>query len=958
MRRSIKRESHGMNAMPRVMRFKIFSLAFLFVSLSLCQAATHTVTVGKDSCNNGLSFVDSAGVGSCSNQSTIALGDTISWGWGDNIMSHSTTSGTCIGAVCQTTPFWNSGESFTPNTFNRIFNNPGVFPYFCTVHDSSMIGTVRVLPAPATFTLQTPSIAVGSHPFTVVAGDFNNDGKLDLAVANRDDNTVTILRGIGNGTFTPIGMPIAGFNGPNSIAVADFNHDGNLDLAVTNGLDKLGSASVTILLGNGNGTFGAGTTFAVGTYPQAVIAADFDGDGKMDLALAIAPLIMPVTSDNVKVLSGNGDGTFVLRASLSTNALTPESLAAFDFNKDGKPDLAVVNSGGGSLGNRISIFLNTSIGPGSISFGSATNYSAGLTPHGIVAGMFTNSQGSPTPGIAVPNAGTNTVGVFLADSVGNLAPVSGSPFTVGNTGSPSPLAIASADFNGDGYLDLAVANFGEGTVTTLMNDAAGSFNSFTTTASEAASSSPREIAVGDFNGDGKPDMAVDNFATNDISILRNGTTFPPATPGPATHFGITVQSAGLPTPEGNPSTRAGDAFQITVTAYDAYQKIATGYTGTVTFNSSDLQAVLPADHTFTTGMNMDNGVHVFNNVILKTADPAPLVQTIGVHDTISSSINGRSSDILVNHAAASTFIVSVSTLGAIHAGTPFNFTVTAMDPFGNHAPDYGGTVKFTTSDANVCVALPANSTLTNGMGTFTAKLITVGNQTLTATDTVNGSITGNSNMINVMAGTVHFLVSPSPVTTAVGQPINITVNAVNTCDNLQPGYTGTVDNFTSTDSSATFPGNYTFTVGVSGDNGTHTFTNGVTFFTVGSQTVTVGDTFDQFFGTSPVVNVTAGATTVSLVPLPKQFIFRKSITLTANVHVTPPAAGTPTGDVSFFDGGVPLGTSPLTGTQATFTSSQWKIGRHSFTARYNGDGNYLVSPESPAVVQYKSPKPH
>ena len=538
-----------MNAMPRVMRFKIFSLAFLFVSLSLCQGATHTVTVGDNACNSGLSFVDSVGV--CSNQSTIALGDTISWVWGDNNMFHSTTSGTCIGAVCQTTPFWNSGE-FTntpPHTFNRIFNNPGVFPYFCTVHDSSMIGTVRVLPAAATFTLQTPSIAVGSHPFAVVAGDFNKDGKLDLAVANRDDNTVTILLGNGDGTFTPAaGSPIAGFNGPNSIAVADFNNDGNLDLAVTNGFDKLGSASVTILMGNGNGTFVAKPPFPVGTYPQAVIAADFDGNGKMDLAVVIAPLTMPTTANNVKVLLGNGNGTFGALLSLSTNASIPESLAAFDFNNDGNPDLAVVNSGGGSTGNRISIFLNTSIGPGSLSFADAINYNAGLTPHGIVAGMFTNSQGSPTPGIAVPNAGANTVGVFLADSVGNFTPVSGSPFTVGNTGSPMPLGIASADFNGDGYLDLAVANFGEATVTTLMNDAAGSFASVTTISSEAASS-PREIAVGDFNGDGKPDMAVANFATNDISILLNGTTFPPAPPGPATHFGITVQSAGPLTPD-------------------------------------------------------------------------------------------------------------------------------------------------------------------------------------------------------------------------------------------------------------------------------------------------------------------------------------------------------------------------------------------------------------------------
>src|SRR5260370_34017238 len=193
MRRSIKRESHGMNAMPRVMRFKIFSLAFLFVSLSLCQGATHTVTVGDNACNSGLSFVDSVGV--CSNQSTIALRDTISWVWGDNNMFHSTTSGSCIGSVCQTTPFWNSGEFVTGggHTFNRPFNNPGVFPYFCTVHDSSMIGTVRVLPAPATFTVQPP-IAVGTHPFTVVAGRRNKKRQPARVVSDRVRKNTSLLR--------------------------------------------------------------------------------------------------------------------------------------------------------------------------------------------------------------------------------------------------------------------------------------------------------------------------------------------------------------------------------------------------------------------------------------------------------------------------------------------------------------------------------------------------------------------------------------------------------------------------------------------------------------------------------------------------------------------------------------------------------------------------------------------
>ena len=188
------------------------------------------------------------------------------------------------------------------------------------------------------------------------------------------------------------------------IAVADFNSDGKLDLAVSNGSDNLGSASVTVLLGNGNGTFGAGSNFAAGKFPQGMIAADFDGDGKMDLALTITPLVMPFTSNNVSVLLGNGTGGFAAPVVLSTNALSPASLAAFDFNKDNKPDLAVVNSGGGSSGNKISIFLNTS-SPGNVSFSGPTNFNVGLTPHGIAAGIFnTSRQAGGALGVAVLGA--------------------------------------------------------------------------------------------------------------------------------------------------------------------------------------------------------------------------------------------------------------------------------------------------------------------------------------------------------------------------------------------------------------------------------------------------------------------------------------------------------------------------------------------------------------------------
>src|SRR5262249_22731122 len=140
----------------------------------------------------------------------------------------------------------------------------------------------------------------------------------------------------------------------------------------------------------------------------------------------------------------------------------------------------------------ISIFLNQST-PGAALFAGATNYPTAASPRGIAAGLFTNSQGKPAPGIAVPNSGSNTVSVLVADNTGSFSAVAGSPFTVGNTGTPVPNAVAAADLNGDGLLDLAVVNSGgtvsnsESTVTTLMNDGAGSFGSIRTITSKPSS---------------------------------------------------------------------------------------------------------------------------------------------------------------------------------------------------------------------------------------------------------------------------------------------------------------------------------------------------------------------------------------------------------------------------------------------------------------------------------------
>jgi predicted RNA methylase len=183
-----------------------------------------------------------------------------------------------------------------------------------------------------------------------------------------------------------------------------------------------------------------------------------------------------------------------------------------------------------------------------------------------------------------------------------------------------------------------------------------------------------------------------------------------------------------------PVAPAGVAFNFTVTALDQFNNTATGYAGTVHFTSTDGQAVLPANTTLT------NGTGTFS-ATLKTAGS----QTITATDTVDSSITGTSNPIAVFAAAATHFAVSAP--ATAHTTTPFNFTVTALDQFNNTATGYLGTVHFTSSD--FVATLPADSTLTNGTGTFSATLFLLGNQTITATDTVDSSITGTSNTITV-----------------------------------------------------------------------------------------------------------------------------------------------------------------------------------------------------------------
>jgi VCBS repeat protein/FG-GAP repeat protein len=330
----------------------------------------------------------------------------------------------------------------------------------------------------------------------VAVGDFNGDGKADLAVAGTGN--ISILLGNGDGSFQPP-TAFAAAEHPNEnpaqplMAVGDFNGDGALDVAV------MSMGSVSVLLGNGQGGFPQPITFPTGKGESWVAVGDFNGDGKPDLA------VTGESSGSVAILLGNGNGTFQAPVSYAAGRM-PIFVAVGDFNGDGKPDLVIVNSDA----NEISVLL----GNGDGSFRRPAHYAAGSGPLSIAIGDF---NGDGKLDLAVATAGAETVAVLLGKGDGTFL-----PYVTYPAGGISTF-VAVGDFNGDGNADLAVSECGEHGhqcgISILMGNGSGGFAAPVIHRLEGVGEGAGGVlAVADFNGDGHQDLAVANTGTT-ISIL-------------------------------------------------------------------------------------------------------------------------------------------------------------------------------------------------------------------------------------------------------------------------------------------------------------------------------------------------------------------------------------------------------------------------------------------------------
>ena len=360
-------------------------------------------------------------------------------------------------------------------------------------------------PAPSFTELVLP---VGKGPGPIAVADLNHDGKPDIVVANEQSENLSVLLGDGKGHFRPSpGSPFPVGHLPNDIAIGDFNGDGNLDLVIPNHQTPY----VTVLLGDGKGGFRPAphSPFASQSYPHphGVAAADFNGDGKLDV------VIDSWGNNRVLLLLGDGAGNLITPGQPFAVGKRPyQRLRSADFNKDGKPDLVTTNLDG----NNVTILLGD--GKGGFREAHGSPFAAGAAPWAVAIDDI-NRDGNPDL-VVIPYApdvkDPRQVGVtiLLGDGKGGFTTMYGSPLPL--EGCQGPNHVATGDINGDGFRDIVVSCAQSNSIVMFLGSRSGSFQASTRQFKETGWSG---LAVADLNGDRKDDIVVGNSASGTITIL-------------------------------------------------------------------------------------------------------------------------------------------------------------------------------------------------------------------------------------------------------------------------------------------------------------------------------------------------------------------------------------------------------------------------------------------------------
>lgn len=758
-----------------------------------------------------------------------------------------------------------TGDTGDYNLTSTVYGTGSTAPsgpvsFIDTSNSNTVLGTTNLNAGSTGLNLlalpNTPQI--GAEPRAIGIGDFDGNGIEDLALVNQGPasvsgpGTLTVLLGKGDGTFTNTSNDASVGTGPDAIAVGDFNSDGIQDVAVANSVDN----NLTILLGNGDGSFTASPMSpVVGTRPASIAEADFNGDGILDLAVA------NTGSNNITVLLGNGDGTFTATATNQQAGSAPYFIVTADFNKDGKADLALLNN----------------------------------------------------------NNGQNTLTIFLGNGAGgfNLVPSGPGTGTIAD-------ALAIDDFNGDGVLDLAVVhsattgNFPNASTTVTLSILPGNKDGTFGAGSQLNFASPNGggadwLSVGDFNGDGRADLAISTESQNPIRIAQMVTILLGDETGTFTIPGVNASTGLGPSPvalsdlngDGVPDIAATSHFQADGNAPAWVEVlITTEQSGTATASGI---AVPPATGT---------------------------AQVVATYAGDGNYLHSSSAPVTLTAAMGTPTVNVIASANPIPYGT--SETLTAKVTGTGLTPT--GTLTFYDGSGQLSAA-----TLNTGTATYVTSGFTVGSHVITARYSGDTNYTSGSSSVltlTVQKGppNVAIALSSSNILTTQALTVGITVS-------------GTAGNPTPEGSVVLTGGGFTSVATVL-SRGTATITVPAGALSFGTNTLTAAYTpsaasaalYTTGSQSAPVTVILIGSTTsaVTITPTPNAITDQQSVSVAISVKGNGQAA--PTGTVTLANG-IYTAQNSLTNGVATFIvpAGTLPVGPDMLTATYSGDGVYATS---------------
>ena len=491
---------------------------------------------------------------------------------------------------------------------------------------TSLIGLIEAAPVFAQSFASPTTYAVGSFPDDGALGDFNGDGKADLAVANNSTSNVSVLLGNGDGTFGiktdyDVLQPAYG------VVVTDLNSDGKLDIVAETAFST--NEGVSVLLGNGDGSFQTRVDYLFGglAQPRSILAGDFNNDAKPDIVV--------INGSGATVFLGNGDGTLKPPANYgSSNFAT--SVAVGDFDADGKIDLAVSSYGFGNDG-----IVSIMLGKGDGTFLPSVNYESGPSPFSIVKGDF---NGDSKLDLATANLQIDTVSILLGNGDGTFGA------HVDYPAGSFPYEMSTADINSDGKSDLVIAGNGSG-LSILKGNGDGTFQKSVNFLAGAYFPT-----VLDLNGDTKPDI-VSAVTTTSVGVFINQT-------GPHSISGTVKDNNNVPLSDATVVLTGGTPVIIKTDAAGAFafNELNSGQPITVTPSKQNYTFAPPNQ--------------VFNNLTSNVT--ANFIATLNHY-----SITGTVKDISGVGMAGVTVTLAGSMSGTIVTGTDGSYAFTNLPGGGN-----------------------------------------------------------------------------------------------------------------------------------------------------------------------------------------------------------------------------------------------------------------------------------